>query len=82
MKAITLRGIDETTYQAVKKLSSKAQISMNKFILNLIKSTVGTIQKKKNKELDKFFGMWSEKDYQIFMKQTKSLRKVDKELWD
>jgi len=82
MKAITLRGLDEVTYQTIKKLSNKTHISMNKFILNLVKNKVGTAHNKTYKELDKFFGTWSKKEYEIFIQNHKSLRKIDKKFWN
>lgn len=82
MRAIMLRGIDEATYSAVKKFSQKAHTSMNKFIINLVKNKVGITQKETSREFDEFFGTWNERECRAFMETTKSLRKIDKELWN
>ncbi|VAW12715.1 hypothetical protein MNBD_BACTEROID05-315, partial [hydrothermal vent metagenome] len=74
-------GLDEDTYQAIKDFSRKTHISMNKFIVNLLKKTVGTSQGQVNKDFDSFFGTWKDKDVDIVLKSSKSLRKVDKGFW-
>ena len=82
MKAITLRGIDDATYEAARKLSEETHTSINKLIIHLLREKVGVNPAKVNRDFDDFFGSWNEKQYKDFMKSTQSLRKIDKELWD
>lgn len=81
MKAITLRGIDDGTYTVIKKVSQDFHVSMNKFILNLIKDKFAVKTKEEKGEFNRFLGSWSTKEYQSFSRHTASLRKIDKELW-
>lgn len=81
MKAITLRGIDEETYTAVKQVSQTFHTSMNKFIINLIKDKFALKAKQEKKEFNRFLGSWTLKEYQSFLHQAGSLRKIDRELW-
>lgn len=78
---MTLRGIDEGTYQAIRECSEKAHMSINKFVINVLKGVAGTGTVKENTEFDHFFGTWKEKDFQSFIKKTKLLQKIDKEFW-
>ena len=82
MKALVIRGIDEETYEAVKKISKKEHTSMNKLILNLLKRALGQSSPKAvNSGLDQFFGSWSKQEYKDFLRHTRSFEKIDKELW-
>lgn len=81
MKAITLRGIDEITYGAIKKVSQHEHKSMNKFILTLIKDNLGIEKRAQNKEFERFLGSWSEEEYQDFLKNTQYFNTIDKEFW-
>ena len=81
MKAMTLRGIDEGTYQAIRECSEKAHMSMNKFVVNMLKGAVGGGSVKENIEFDDFFGTWKGSDCQNFIEQVKPLQKIDKDLW-
>ena len=80
-KAITIRGIDKTTYDALKKYSQKAHISMNAFLLNLLKSRLGTTKPEANRDFDEFLGSWKPKEHQEFLKSIQCFETVDKEFW-
>ncbi len=82
MHAITLRGIDEETYTVIRKLSKTTHTSINKLVVNLLKEKAGTQGAKVNKNFDSFFGSWNSQEYKKFLKTTKSLRTIDKELWE
>ena len=81
MKAITLRGLDEKTLKMIKKMSKKSHQSMNEFILNLIKSKVGTAKKEPNTDFDFLMGAWNKKDEESFTKATQLFETIDQELW-
>ena len=81
MKAIIVRGIDEPIYAKLKKMSEEAQVSLNKFMVQLIKVRLGIAKKDQNKEFDEFLGTWKPKEYQEFARTIRSRQKIDKELW-
>ncbi len=82
MKAIALRGIDEVTYNTIKKVSQHVHLSMNRLILNIVKDNLGIEKKQQKKNFDCFFGSWDEDSYQNFLKNIHSFSGIDKELWD
>ena len=82
MKALIIRGLDDKTYEAVRKMSKKEHTSMNKFIVDLLKRASGQLKGRKiNHDFDEFFGSWTKEDRKHFLKNTKDLSKIDKEMW-
>jgi hypothetical protein len=83
MKTLTLRGIDDTLENALKKASKKSHTSINKTAIRLLKEALG-LEKKQFKEyhdLDHLSGTWTEEDYKEFMDATADFSKIDEELW-
>jgi len=85
MNTITIRGIDTQLSEKIKEKSKKSGESINKMMLKILRSTFGL---EKNKtfptyhDLDDLAGTWTEQDEKEFNKNTKDLRKIDKELWE
>ncbi|NOX21229.1 MAG: antitoxin [Nitrospirae bacterium] len=84
MATITLRGIDDETREKLKKYARQEGISLNAFLLRLIKESIGTENKKRTKkyhDLDHLAGTWSEKDLKDFNEAIKDFEKIDSEIW-
>ena len=61
MKTLTLRGIDNTLADALKKASEKSNTSINKTVIRLLKEALG-LEKKKYKtyhDLGHLAGTWT-----------------------
>ena len=80
-KTLTIRGLDKITYESIKEHSQKTHTSMNKFLLNLLKSRLGITKPDPNLEFDPFIGSWNPKDHRDFLKSCQCFEAVDKELW-
>lgn len=85
MKAITIRGIDSSVSEKLKQVAKNEGKSVNQFVLDMIKQTVGMQKKKKftqeHKDLDHLFGKWSPAEFEKIQGYIDSRRKIDPELW-
>ena len=84
MKAITIRGIDPSVSDKLKKVAKSEGKSVNQLVLDLIKQSVGMQKKKFNRQyddLDHLFGKWSRSEFEKIQGFIDSQRKIDPELW-
>jgi hypothetical protein len=84
MKTLTIRGIDKHLSESITKLAKKSNISINKWALNQIKKASGMDKEdifKTYHDLDHLAGVWSEKEYKEFQKNTRQFEKIDEEIW-
>ena len=85
MKSFTIRGIENELYNEIKKLSDDKSMSVNKFILALLKEDTGLKKDKKYTrvydDIDSLFGKWKAKEHRLITKKISSERVIDKELW-
>ncbi|MBC7334164.1 MAG: antitoxin [Actinobacteria bacterium] len=86
MKSFTIRGIDEDLYNEIRKRCNRQSVSINKFILSILKKELGFNDQKKYQkvydDLDFLFGRWSQEEYDLITRKIESERTVDKEIWD
>ena len=86
MKAITIRGIDQNTSDKLKKAANKNNMSVNQFVIDMIKEKLGLKKVKqfttKYEDLDHLFGKWTQKEYKDIQNRIDTDRKIDKELWE
>ncbi|MFH0925623.1 MAG: antitoxin [bacterium] len=83
MATITIRGLDEKGTALLKKQAKKNGLSVNMYLLKVIKEDIG-LEKKRNvshHELDNLAGTWSEEDYQEFQNNIADFEKIDQDLW-
>ncbi len=85
MKTITVRGLDETIAENLKRVAKQEEKSVNQFILDTLKERLGLKKEKKytvvHHDLDHLFGIWSENEFKRIQGKIDSERKIDKELW-
>lgn len=83
MKTITLRGLDSSTLNAVKKAASNHGVSMNRFLIDFLQELAGRRREPvtQHHDLDDFFGSWNETEYRKITRGAKAGRKIDGELW-
>jgi hypothetical protein len=85
MKAITIRGIDSSISEKLKKAADQEGKSVNKYIVELISQNLGAQKKKKYSrrydDLDNLFGKWSKDEYKKIQGYIDNQRKIDQELW-
>ena len=80
MKAMSVRYIDERTFEKLKKASREAGLSVNKFVVKLLKNAVNNDSEQFH-DLDDLLGSWEDEEFKLVSKAAKSQRKIDKELW-
>jgi len=85
MKAITIRGIDSSVSEKLKKTAKKEGKSVNRFVLDLLRQNIGMQKNKKftkiHTDLDHLFGKWSRAEFEKIQGVIDRQRKIDPELW-
>jgi hypothetical protein len=84
MATMTLRGIDDSTAKILKETAEKEGISMNAFILRVLRNALGIGKKRRYEEyhdLDILAGTWSDEDVAEFNRDTAAFEIVDEALW-
>ena len=84
MKAITIRGIDQTMSEKLKQSAKSRKMSVNQYLLETIEENLGlkkTLHSKIYNDLDHLFGRWSKEEFQQIQAKINSERKIDNELW-
>jgi len=78
-----LRGIDSTLMGQLKKQAMEQQISVNSFILQLLKQSLGLTTQRKlavYHDLDQLAGTWTKQEAKSFLKNTAEFELIDKVL--
>jgi hypothetical protein len=85
MKTITVRGLDDTMTENLKRMAGQEEKSVNQFILDTLKERLGLKKEKKysvvHHDMDHLFGIWPDKEFKRIQGKIDSERKIDKELW-
>jgi plasmid stability protein len=85
MGAITLRGLEPSLKEKLKRAAKKEGKSVNQMVKDTLKQHLGMIKDKKftlvHHDLDHLFGRWSEEEFKRIQRKIDSERKVDEELW-
>jgi plasmid stability protein len=84
MGAMTIRGLDEMTLEALKDKAKQEGSSINAALLKILRKELG-IEKKKYSvvyhDLDHLAGTWDKKDLAEFQKNINSFEKIDVNVW-
>jgi plasmid stability protein len=85
MGAITLRGLEPSLKEKLKRAAKKEGKSVNQMVKDALKAHLGMSKEKKftlvHHDLDHLFGRWSEEEFKRIQRKIDSERKVDEELW-
>lgn len=82
MKAIMVRNIDDETFSQLKLQCDKLKMSMNRFIVSILQNVAGGRSKKSEESsFDKYFGSWSQEEYEKIDKALWENRTIDEEMW-
>ncbi|MGC9367727.1 MAG: toxin-antitoxin system HicB family antitoxin [bacterium] len=85
MKSYSIRGIDKELDKKIKEYAKNNNMSINQWILSVLRKITGLEQEKIFKEyhdLDFLAGGWSEQDLNEFNQATSDFRKIDPDLWE
>lgn len=84
MKTMTIRNVDPTLGQLLKERAETAGCSVNSYVLELLKESLGINKKKrtvKYHDLDFLAGTWDEEQAQEFETAVQPFSEIDTELW-
>lgn len=85
MKQLTIRGVDENLHKTLQNKANQQGLSMNQYVLRLIKESVGLAARSSLEQeffdLDSLAGTWSEAEYAEFIRTLDEQRQPDKDLW-
>jgi hypothetical protein len=85
MGAITLRGLETSVKEKLKRAAKKEGKSVNQMVKDALKQHLGMIKDKKftlvHHDLDHLFGRWSEQEFKRIQRKIDSEHKIDEELW-
>lgn len=85
MKQLTVRGVDEKLHQTLQKKANQQGVSMNRYVLYLIKESVGlatsSLPAQEFDDLDDLAGTWTEAEYAEFATNLDAQRQIDAEMW-
>lgn len=85
MKQLTIRGMDEKLHQTLQNKAKQQGLSMNRYVLYLIKESVGlavrSLPEQEFDDLDDLAGTWTETEYAEFANNLNAQRPIDEEMW-
>ena len=84
MATMTLRGIDQAMAKMLKESAAKEGMSMNAFILKILREGLKLGKKRRGVEyhdLDELAGTWKVEDVGEFEKSAAAFEVVDEALW-
>ncbi len=85
MKTITVRGLDEPLAEKLKETAKSEGKSVNQFVIDSIRARLGEGDQKKfsivYNDMDKLFGRWSQKEFEVIQGKIDRERKIDEDLW-
>ena len=85
MVNISLRGLDESTALRLKNEARRRGLSVNAFVLQLIRQGIGKRptgpRRFVHHDLDELAGTWSPEEATIFLEALSDFEQVDDEVW-
>lgn len=81
MKSITVHNLDNELHNGIKEHAQMYGLSLNKTIKKLLKKSLGISTTKKKNDFSKFVGVWSDKEFKEFEKNTQQFEVIDEEEW-
>lgn len=85
MKQLTIRGVDEKLHKTLQDKAEQQGVSMNRYVLYLIKESVGLaargLPEQEFDDLDDLAGTWTEAEYTEFTHSLEEQRPIDAEMW-
>jgi len=85
MKAITVRGIDESLDRVLRQTADQEAKSVNQLVLEILKAHFGQGKvahfTRRHHDLDDLFGSWSDDDFEKVMQSVESQHQIDPDVW-
>ncbi|MCX7026003.1 MAG: hypothetical protein NT061_00635 [Spirochaetes bacterium] len=83
MANISLRGCDEELSRAMKQVSVRKGMSVNRLILETLRESLlsSNAKKRRHDDLDYLAGTWNEEEARTFDLTVADFEKIDEDLW-
>jgi len=83
MKSLSIHGLDEEMEKLINKRAKNAKISVNKFVKELLRKSLGLGPEKKDNSAEflDFFGVWTADEQKSFQEAIQDLETVNPEDW-
>lgn len=84
MNTITIRGITPDMDREIKKRAKEGHLSINEWLLRLLKQAVGLDKKplfSEYNDLDGLAGGWSEQEAKELMQRLECFEQIDRDQW-
>jgi hypothetical protein len=83
MNAITVRKLPPEVARAVREKAKREQLSLNKAVVKLLEEATGTAPHTTvlHRDLDRFFGTWTDDEADAFDEALREQREIDPEMW-
>jgi len=86
MKQLTVRGVDPTLDEALRREAKKRGLSVNRAVLVLLREATGLANGGATgavsyRDLDHLAGTWDDAEYARFEKELREQRAIDEDLW-
>jgi hypothetical protein len=84
MNTITIRGITSDMNREIKKRASEGNLSINEWLLRLLKQAVGLEKKSlfpEHHDLDGLAGEWPNEEAEEFMQRLAAFEQIDRDQW-
>jgi hypothetical protein len=86
MRQLTVYSIEETLHKRLQQEAEKQGISINKYILNILRASQHIREQEKDlsalhHDLDHLAGTWDENDQREFEIELRKQRDIDGEMW-
>jgi hypothetical protein len=80
MESITIHNLPAPLATQIKEKAKKENLSLNKTIQMLLEKALGLASHRK-RNLSRYTGAWTQKEYEEFEHAMKDQEQIDKELW-
>ena len=83
MKSLSIHGLDEEMEKLINNRAKNAKISVNKFVKELLRKSLGLGPEKKDNSAEflDFFGVWTADEQKSFQEAIQDLETVNPEDW-
>jgi len=83
MKSLSIHGLDEEMEKLINNRAKNAKISVNKFVKELLRKSLGLGPEKKDNSAEflDFLGVWTADEQKSFQEAIKDLETVNPEDW-
>ncbi len=81
MRSVSVRNIDDETYERIREYALSKGTSINRAIVESLEDRFRPEKTIQHHDMDDLIGSWSEEQFKEFQDSLEEQRKIDDELW-